>query len=315
MTCRTRRASRGIVAVALTLFCMSASAAEVEPKCGGVTNNPELAIKVCTRLIEYAGLEKSELAKAYYTRGLEWATQGNHDRALADFDVAVGLDHNLPSIYYNRALSLSEKGEHDRAIVDYDQAVRLNPRDPRARTGRAVEWTMKGDYKRALADYEEVIRLDPREMGGYFGRARVRFYAGDFMPAASDFIRAHQLDGSMYTALWLYLARKRADIPGENTIAQESGTSGAGEWPAPLVALYLDKTTPDAVQKAATHQNVTRQRDQRCEANFYVAHWHLLKGARGPAAQLLREAQLQCPTGFIEHEGAVAELRRLEQKP
>ena len=99
-----------------------------------------------------------------------------------------------------------------------------------------------------------MIRLDPKDMTGYFGRGRARFYAGDFMPAASDFIRAHQLDPSIYTALWLFLARKRADIPGEKTLAQEAGTSGAGEWPAPVVGLYLGKTTPEAVQKAAAHQ-------------------------------------------------------------
>ena len=303
------------VAIAQALLCVGVLAAEPEPQCGKVNDNPELSIKVCTRLIEFAGLDKPELAKAYYTRALEWVTLGNHDRALADFDVAAELDPKLPGIYYNRALSWSEKGEHDRAIIDYDAALRLTPRDVRAHTGRAVEWTMKGDYKRALADYEEVIRIEPRSMAGYFGRARVRFYAGEFMPAASDFIRAHQLDGSVYTALWLFLARKRADIPGEKTLAQEAGTSGAGDWPAPLVALYLGKTTPDAVQQAAADLSPARQREQRCEASFYIAHWHLLRGAREPASQLLREARTLCPTAFIEHEGAVAELRRLQQAP
>jgi len=309
------RSLRGPAAVALALLCMPLPAAEPEPQCGAVTNNPELAIKACTRMIEFAGLEKSELAKAYYTRALEWASQGNHDRALADFDLAADLDPRLPSIYYNRALSRSEKGDHDRAIVDYDAALRANPGDAKAHTGRAVEWTMKGDYKRALADYEDVIRLDPRGMAGYFGRGRVRFYAGDFMAAASDFIRSHQLDGSVYSALWLFLARKRADIPGEKTLAQEAGTSGAGDWPAPLVALYLARTTPDAIQKAATDLRPARQREQRCEANFYVAHWHLLQGAREPASRLLAEARTLCPTASIEHEGAVAELRRLQLKP
>jgi lipoprotein NlpI len=310
------RSLKALVAAALALGLTSLRAAEPEPQCGKVINNPELSIKACTRLIEFAGLEKSELAKAYYTRALEWATQGNHERALADFDLAAQLDPKLPSIYYNRALSWSEKGEHDRAIADYDAALKLNPSDARIYTGRAVEWTVTGDYKRALADYEDVIRLEPRSMSGYFGRARVRFYTGDFVGAASDFIRSHQLDGSVYTALWLYLARKRADIPGEKTLVQEAGTAGAGaEWPAPLVALYMDRATPDAVQKAAAHVNAARQRDQRCEANFYIAQWHLLRGAREPAAQLLREARSLCPTAFIEHEGAVAELRRLQQKP
>ena len=102
-------------------------------------------------------------------------------------------------------------------------------------------------------------------------------------------------------------------MPGEKTLAKEAGTSGAGDWPAPVVGLYLGATTPEAVQSAAADLNPVRQRDQRCEANFYVAHWHVLRGARDAAAQLLREAQSGCPSTFIEHEGAVAELRRLQQ--
>jgi len=292
-------------------------AAEVEPRCGAVTGNPELAIKVCTRLIEFAGLDRPELAQAYYTRGAEWASQGNHDRAIADFSMAVELNPKLQGAYYNRALSWSEKNEHDRAIADYNAAIQLSPRDAKAHIGRAVELTVQGDYKRAIADYENAIRLDPKSMTGYFGRGRARFYAGDFMLAASDFIRAHQLDPSIYTALWIHLARKRADIPGERTLAQEAGTSGAGAWPSPVVGLYLGSMTPEAVQKAAVHQETTRHRDQRCdqrcEASFYIAQWHLLRGAREPAAQLLRDAGSTCPSAFIEHEGAVAELRRLAQ--
>jgi lipoprotein NlpI len=306
--------ARAAVAAALAhvFFFAPAAAADKEPQCGEVQNNPELAIKVCTRLIEYAGLDRPNLAKAYYTRGLEHMAQRDHDRAIGDFNMAIELDPKLPGLYFNRALSWSEKGEHDRAIADYEAALHLQPRDPRAHLGRAVEWTMKGDYKRALQDYDEVIRLEPQGMSGYFGRARVRFYAGDFMPAASDFVRAHQLDPSVYTAIWLFLARKRADIAGEKTLAAEAGTSGEGNWPAPIVGLYLGRTNPDAVQKAAADPNPTRQRDRRCEAHFYVGHWHLVRGARDQAARELREARSLCPSGFIEHEGALAELRRLQ---
>jgi len=304
--------SRTTVLLLAAVLCTAAQAADKDPQCGGVTGNPELAIKVCTRLIEFAGLVRPELAQAYYARGAEWASQGNHDRAIADFSMAVELNPKLQAAYYNRALSWSEKNDHDRAIADYSAAIQLSPQDPRAHIGRAVELTLQGDYKRAIADYENVIRLDPKSMTGYFGRGRARFYAGDFLPAASDFLRAHQLDPSIYTALWIHLARKRADIPGERTLAQEAGTSGAGAWPSPIVGLYLGSTTPEAVQKAAVHLEAKRHRDQRCEAAFYIAQWHLLRGAREPAAQLLRDAGSTCPSAFIEHEGAVAELRRLQ---
>ncbi len=286
-----------------------------EPRCGGVTGNPALALEVCTRAIEFGSLEPPQLARAYYNRGTEWANQGNHDRAVADFNLAIEFDPKLTVAHYNRALSHSSLGQPDRAISDYTSVLQLNPKDMNALIGRAVESTVTGDHKRALADYDEVIRLDPNGAAGYFGRARAKFYAGDFFTATSDFLRTHRLDASIYTALWIYLARKRADIPGELTLAQEAGTSGAGGWPAPLVALYLENSTPQAVQQAAVHADPARQREQQCEARFYTAQWHLLRGARDPAAQLLREAQATCPKTFIEHEGALAELRRLQQKP
>jgi lipoprotein NlpI len=152
----------------------------------------------------------------------------------------------------------------------------------------------------------------PDSLAGYFGRARARFYSGDFLGAASDFYRAHQLAPSMYTAIWLFLARKRADIPGEKTLAADAG-AGSSDWPAPVVSLYLGAATPDSVMRAATHPDAARQRDLRCEASFYVGHWHVLRGARETAVQLLREAEATCPRTFIEQEGAVAELRRLSR--
>src|SRR5687767_15739822 len=95
---------RGAIVLLVTL-APQVQSASVEPQCGGVTGNAELAIKVCTRLIEFAGLDRLDLAKAYYTRGAEWASQGNHDRAISDFSMAVELDPKLGGAYYNRALS------------------------------------------------------------------------------------------------------------------------------------------------------------------------------------------------------------------
>ena len=312
---RMKARARAAAFLLSATVALHAHAAEKEPQCGGAPGNPEAAIKACTRLIEFGSLGRPDLAKTYYARGTEWANQGNHDRAIADFTTAIELDPKLGVAYYNRALSQSEKGEADLAIADYDAALKVAPKEWRAYVGRAVEWTLKGDYKRAIADYDAVIQLEPQRLTGYFGRARARFYAAEYVSAASDFARAHQMEPGMYTAIWLFLARKRADIAGEKTLAQEAGTNGSGRWPAPIVGLFLGSNTPEAVQKAAVDLNVVRQRDQRCEANFYIAQWHLLHGASAAAAALLRDARAMCPSSFIEHEGAVVELRRLEKTP
>ena len=306
-----RQATRALAAFAF-LYATATHAAQKEPQCGGVSGDPALAIQVCTRAIEYASLERPELAKAYHARGAEWASQGKHERAIADFDVALELDPKLDAVFYNRALSRSARGELERAIADYDAAIKLRPGRANAHIGRAAEWTAKGDYKRAIADYDQALRIESLSSSSYFGRGRARFYASEFMSAASDFYRAHQLSPSAYSALWIFLARKRADIAGEKTLAHDAGMSGGNVWPGPVIALYLGNGTPESVMRAAAHADSTRQQELRCEASFYVAQWHILRGAREPALNLLREAESTCPRTFIEREGAVAELRRLQ---
>jgi lipoprotein NlpI len=303
--------SRARIAATLALAVVTslAGAAE-EPQCGAVMGNAQLAIQTCTRAIEFLSLDRPDLAKAYYSRGTEWANQGNVDRALPDFNIALELDPKLVAAYYNRALAWSAKGESDRALADYSAALKLNPRDIAAWIGRGAEWIAKGDYRRAIEDYEHALQMNSESAAAYFGRGRARMYAGDAMMAASDLYRAHDLEASVYSALWLYLARKRADIPGERTLAREAGTSGTGPWPAPVVALYLGTSSPEAVARAAVHPDPGRQRDIRCEASFYIAQWHVLRGAYDAAAPLLKEVVTTCPRSFIEREGAVAELRR-----
>ncbi|MNC90265.1 lipoprotein NlpI [compost metagenome] len=75
--------------------------------------------------------------------------------------------------------------------------------------------------------------------------------------------------------------------------------------------LYLGRTDINSVMAAATDRDAKIQREQRCEANFYVAHWHLIRNNRDLAVALLKDAQADCPKDFMEYEGAVAELRRL----
>jgi lipoprotein NlpI len=310
-----RQQARRLLPTLAFLFALVTHAAQKEPQCGGVSGDPALAIQVCTRAIEYDSLERPELAKAYHARGAEWANQGNHERAIADFDVALELDPKLDAAYYNRALSRSHRGEIERAIADYDAAIKLSPGRANPHIGRAAEWVAKGDYKRAIADYDQALRLEPQSSASYFGRARARFYAGEFMSAASDVYRAHQLEPGAYSALWLFLARKRADIAGEKTLTQDAGMTGGSAWPGPVIALYLGSGTLDSVMRAAAHPDSVRQRELRCEASFYIAQWHILRGTREPALNLLREAENICPRTFIEREGAVAELRRLQSSP
>jgi lipoprotein NlpI len=280
--------------------------------CAGISGNPDLAIRHCTRAIESRRHTGEDLAKLYYNRAIEWSAKGDYDRAIADYDASLRLAPRNVDALFNRGNAWSNKGEHDRAIADYDAAIDVNPKDPAAHGGRAFEWTAKGDYVKALADYDNAIRLDPKAPVSLLARGRVRFYTGDFARAVADLEQSLKLDYNDYTALWLYLARKRGGAAdAEERLDTETRASRGGSWPGPVIVLLLGRTDPDSVLAASTDQDARRQREQRCEANFYLAHWHLIRGNTERALPLLKEAQASCPREFLEHEGATAELRRL----
>jgi lipoprotein NlpI len=57
--------------------------------------------------------------------------------------------------------------------------------------------------------------------------------------------------------------------------------------------------------------DATAKPDDRCEAQFYIGQWHVLKGNLPDAESALKVAVDTCPKDFIEYPSARAELRRL----
>ena len=54
----------------------------------------ELRIESCTRLIEAGNMTPSDLGDAYFSRGVGYRQQGDFDRAIADYTVAIRLAPN-----------------------------------------------------------------------------------------------------------------------------------------------------------------------------------------------------------------------------
>jgi len=245
----------------------------------------------------------------YNGRANAWRAKGEIDRAIADYDQAIRLDPAYATAIVNRGAAWRLKGDNDRAIADYDVAIRLNPTDANAFNSRGNAHNDKQDYDRAIADYDMAIRLDPNAVSSYRSRGYANFYQVNYAAAASDLARAVELQPDQaYAAIWLYLARARAGDPGA---AAELETNAArlkpADWPYPVAELYLGRrTTADTLA-------ATGKAGDRCEAQFYVGEWHLLKGDRAAAGAALKLAADTCPGTFIESLGARAELRRLGQ--
>jgi tetratricopeptide (TPR) repeat protein len=247
---------------------------------------------------------------AYTAKAQLHLRRGNFDGAITAYDEAIRLDPKRPAAYLYRASVWSRKGNAERASADYDKAVELDPQNAALYTLRGDFHRAASDYERAVKDYDKAIEKRPDDLAAYGNRALVRFYQGDFSKAAADFKRAGEGQENAYPILLYYVSQIRAGGKREEArddLAKAAGGFEGSEWPVPLVELYLGKRSLDGALAAASKP------EHRCEAQFYIGQWQLLRGNKAPASNALRTAVDTCPKDFIEYRGAVEELNRLKK--
>ncbi len=129
-------------------------------------------------------------------------------------------------------------------------------------------------------------------------------YKGEAELARADFIRADAKPDYLYPALWRFLAEARLKTDAAAPLRQRLAAAPKA-WPAPAARMLLGEIGFEAARAQA------EDADQRCEADFYFALSRLPQDDSAASADRLRAVLRECPTGFVEYEGAKAELRRL----
>jgi tetratricopeptide (TPR) repeat protein len=248
------------------------------------------------------------LAQAYYGRGNVYNQQGDYDRAIKELDEALRLDSNFPLAYASRGFAHDIKGEFDQAMQDYNQAVRLNPSDTGTLQHRGVLYEKQGQDKLAIADFDEALRLNPGDANVLRNRGFAHFFLGEFDDSQKDLAI---LNAYPYPAIWLYLARSRAgQQEAKSELAKDAAKFDLKVWPGPVVSMYLGKTTPEAFVEATRDKDPKKNREQRCEAFFYVGQRALIAGKQDQANRLLQRSQETHAADLFEYMGAQAELQR-----
>ena len=162
----------------------------------------------------------------------------------------------------------------------------------------------KGDLDHAIADYTEAIRLNPKESRLYQHRGYLYFYMGDFAATAADLLRANDLADNAYAMLWRYLARGRLKQDGAPELGVNAARLKNKDWPYAVIDIYLGRRSLAEMRAAAEKPG------DKCEAEFFIGEWHLLRGNNADGRAALQVAADTCPKTFDEYAGAVAELKR-----
>ena len=110
------------------------------------------AIADLTKLIEL-----SPRAFHYEERAEVYEKQGNYERALADWSMAIELSPEYVIPYMYRAATYKQLNRLDSALADYDRIIALDPDDCTWHLYRGGVYRELGDVTRARADYEKVL--------------------------------------------------------------------------------------------------------------------------------------------------------------
>lgn len=132
-------------------------------------------------------------AFAYFNRGAVYFTKQDYERALADLNQAIKLQPDFALAYLKRGSIYYFKGDSDRALADLNQAIKLQPNSAFFYSLRAAIYTKRDDHNRAIADLNQAIKLQPDLISAYLDRARNYRNKKDYERAIADFSQALKL--------------------------------------------------------------------------------------------------------------------------
>jgi tetratricopeptide (TPR) repeat protein len=164
------RVSRGIAAFLVVLGFGGATALAnvIDPSLDCLSEDNERRISGCSAMIETPGLPPEQLSVAYGLRALGYSLKGWFDKAVADYDKAIGLNPDFAAALNNRAWAYYKLGRPQQGVGDVERALELAPGNPYALDTRAHIHQLSGDAAAALSDYELAMR--------YGGETIVKLY-------------------------------------------------------------------------------------------------------------------------------------------
>ena len=136
--------------------------------------------------------QNPESATDYNNRGLVHFQNKQHDKAIADYNMAISLDDQLDSVYNNRANYHAHHGDLLGAILDYDMAIELNPCNVRAWINQGITFRDLKMYDRAIECFDSALQFTSLEEHIYVERGRTYHLRGDWNCAVSDYQRAKE---------------------------------------------------------------------------------------------------------------------------
>jgi tetratricopeptide (TPR) repeat protein len=235
-------------------------------------------------------------ALPYIARGNAYLASGRPKDALADYNRALKMKHDLPAVMALKGEAHSMLGGYGDAIRSFDAALKAQPADAEALGGRAIARAALGLVEEANADWQRQFQLLE---GRASARACVALRMADWALALPELEQALLKEaGDPYWHLYRLTALRRLGLP--------SGPSDIpliDSWPGSLLALHGGGIKPNEILERADTDN------RRAEAAFQLGVLTFDRD-RGAAERYWKDVVGRSSPSLIEHAAARNELAR-----
>ncbi len=132
--------------------------------------------------------------------GIECASQGRLDRAIAEFQTALRLKPDYITAHFNLGVAYASQGQLDRAIAEYQTALRLNPDYAEAHDGLGDAYASQGLLNRAMEEFQTALRLKPDYAEAHYNLGDAYASQGRLDRAIAEYQTALRLKPDFYEA-------------------------------------------------------------------------------------------------------------------
>jgi tetratricopeptide (TPR) repeat protein len=147
--------------------------------CMGVDGSThDVQIVACTKIIKSGKVKPPHHADYYATRGSAYFAKGEHDKALADFNIAIGV-RNASEFRFQRSLVHMSRKSFDNAKADLAEVIKQKPQFAPAYFMQGLIAYSSADYQDALNHFDSAIQRRPTYFQAIYARGVTKKKLGD----------------------------------------------------------------------------------------------------------------------------------------
>lgn len=127
----------------------------------------------------------------YRSRGKVWKLLQEHERAIADFDIAIAATPNFEA-HSSRGYAYFDLGRYEEALSDYNEALNFRP-DSDTYTAQSKAFIQLQKYADASIALNKATRLDPDNYEAYLVLGNIYQYEENYKSAIETYDKAISL--------------------------------------------------------------------------------------------------------------------------